>query len=401
MKKFFWSLAAAFAVAISGFGAATTTGTGGSGRVTFYTNTVSVASQSKFNIIAGSGISFLATNNAGSSQVDILLIANPAAGTGTRFQTNTVTVGTQTNLNLILGPNVFFRTTNNTTTGSADYYIYSFQTNFSSAVVTNALDVLGASTFSGPFFRPVAKTPVDGTIPLTGTNSWTVNTNDNTSFSLTGTATNGQRLLVTVSNYNPVAQIIITNLPGFYDQFARSNRTTWIIESNSITTLGFTYHTNLNNGLWVLDSWSGPEYALAFGSRLAASTNGATREITVDALAATNVWEFAFGETNVLATGTGLFKWRAPYAMTVVGLRASLSTVSSSGIPTVDINESGTTIISTKLTIDASELTSTTAATPYVLSDTAIADDAEITFDIDVAGTGAAGLKVKIYTTRP
>lgn len=114
----------------------------------------------------------------------------------------------------------------------------------------------------------------------------------------------------------------------------------------------------------------------------------------------TNIYEFSFGETNVLATGTTVITWRAPHAMTIVDLRASLGTVSSSGIPTVDINEGGTTIISTKLTIDASEKTSTTAAAAYVLSDAAIADDAEITFDIDVAGTGAAGLKVKIYYTR-
>lgn len=106
-------------------------------------------------------------------------------------------------------------------------------------------------------------------------------------------------------------------------------------------------------------------------------------------------------ETTAITTGTAKVTWRAPFAFTVKDLRASLSTVSSSGVPTVDINEGGTTIISTKLTIDASEKTSTTAATPYVLSDSAIADDAEITFDIDVAGTGAAGLKVKIFYTKP
>ena len=47
-----------------------------------------------------------------------------------------------------------------------------------------------------------------------------------------------------------------------------------------------------------------------------------------------------------------------------------------------------------------SEKTSTTAATAAVISDSAIADDAELTFDIDTAGTGAAGLKVRIYYTR-
>jgi hypothetical protein len=115
----------------------------------------------------------------------------------------------------------------------------------------------------------------------------------------------------------------------------------------------------------------------------------------------TNIYEFAIGdETTAITTGTAKVTWRAPHAMTVKDLRASLTTVSSSGIPTVDINEGGTTIISTKLTIDASEKTSTTAAAAFVLSDSAIADDAEITFDIDVAGTGATGLKVKIYYTR-
>lgn len=113
------------------------------------------------------------------------------------------------------------------------------------------------------------------------------------------------------------------------------------------------------------------------------------------------VYEFALGdETNAIATGTSFITWRAPWAFTVTAVRASVSTASSSGLPTVDINEGGSTILSTKLTIDANEKTSTTAANAAVISDTAIADDAEITFDIDTAGTGAKGLKVKIYGYR-
>jgi hypothetical protein len=106
-------------------------------------------------------------------------------------------------------------------------------------------------------------------------------------------------------------------------------------------------------------------------------------------------------ESTTLTTGTAKRTFRMPFAFTVTGVRASLSTASSSGIPTVDINEGGTTILSTKLTIDANELTSTTAATAAVVSDTAWADDAEITIDIDVAGTGAQGLKVYINGYRP
>jgi hypothetical protein len=91
-----------------------------------------------------------------------------------------------------------------------------------------------------------------------------------------------------------------------------------------------------------------------------------------------------------------------PYAMTVTAVRASLSTAQASGsIFTVDINEGGTTILSTKLTIDNTEKTSTTAATAAVISDSALADDAEITIDIDQIGDGTAkGLKVTIIGTR-
>jgi hypothetical protein len=114
---------------------------------------------------------------------------------------------------------------------------------------------------------------------------------------------------------------------------------------------------------------------------------------------------FALSDTTTaITTGTAKLTVRMPYAFTLLsgaaGVRASLSTASSSGIPTVDINENGTTILSTKLTIDATEKTSTTAAVPAVISDTSLADDAEITFDIDVAGTGAVGLVVWLIGRR-
>jgi hypothetical protein len=108
----------------------------------------------------------------------------------------------------------------------------------------------------------------------------------------------------------------------------------------------------------------------------------------------------ASDETTALTTGTAKATFRMPFAMTLTAVRASLTTASSSGTPTIDINENGSTILSTKLTIDASEKTSTTAAAAAVISDTALADDAEITIDIDVAGTGAAGLKVTLIGTK-
>ena len=101
-------------------------------------------------------------------------------------------------------------------------------------------------------------------------------------------------------------------------------------------------------------------------------------------------------ETTALTIGVGKVTFRMPFAMTVSAVRASLTTAQTSGtIFTVDINEAGVSILSTKLTIDNTEKTSTTAAAASVISDASLADDAEITIDIDQIGDGTAkGLKV-------
>ena len=99
-------------------------------------------------------------------------------------------------------------------------------------------------------------------------------------------------------------------------------------------------------------------------------------------------------ESTAITTGTAKLTFRMPFAMTLTEVRGSLSTASSSGNPAFDVNEGGVSIFSNTLTIDANEKTSTTAATAAVISDTTLADDAEITIDIDTAGTNAKGAKI-------
>jgi hypothetical protein len=99
---------------------------------------------------------------------------------------------------------------------------------------------------------------------------------------------------------------------------------------------------------------------------------------------------------TTLTTGTSKAYFRIAGSFTVTGVRASLLTAQSSGsIFTIDINENGSSILSTKLTIDNNETTSTTAATPAVVSDASLASDSEITIDIDQC-TGGIGLIVTI-----
>jgi hypothetical protein len=132
-------------------------------------------------------------------------------------------------------------------------------------------------------------------------------------------------------------------------------------------------------------------------SSTAASTYGTIAQAKAEYLVCA-----ASDESTALTTGTAKVTFRMPYAMTLTGVRCSLTTAQASGsIFTVDINESGTTILSTKLTIDNTEKTSTTAAAAAVISDAALADDAEITIDIDQIGDGTAkGLKITLIGTR-
>ncbi len=94
--------------------------------------------------------------------------------------------------------------------------------------------------------------------------------------------------------------------------------------------------------------------------------------------------------------------FRAPFAMEITAVRASVTTAPTNGTVQVDINEDGVSILSTVIEIDATEKTSTTAATPAVISDGVIADDAEITIDVDAVGgtVAGAGLKVVLFYKR-
>jgi hypothetical protein len=105
-------------------------------------------------------------------------------------------------------------------------------------------------------------------------------------------------------------------------------------------------------------------------------------------------------ETTDLTTGAAKVTFRAPFAMTITGVRANVNTAPVGSTIIVDINEAGSTIMATnKLSIDATEETSVTAATAAGITDSSIADDAEITLDIDQIGSSTAGkgLKVTIY----
>lgn len=105
--------------------------------------------------------------------------------------------------------------------------------------------------------------------------------------------------------------------------------------------------------------------------------------------------------STALTVGTGKESFRLPYPVTLTAIRGSLKTAQASGsILTVDVKQNGTSILSTLLTFDNGEKTTTTAATPAVISTASLTDDAEITIDITQVGSGGAGLKIALIFTR-
>lgn len=140
------------------------------------------------------------------------------------------------------------------------------------------------------------------------------------------------------------------------------------------------------------------------------------KALTADALAGSNLGTAAVSllvsdpNGSAITTGDGKCYFRVPSSlngMNLIAVAASVDTVSSSGIPTVQLRRkrsgSDVDMLSTKLTIDASETDSSTAAAAAVIdaSNDDVATGDRIYIDIDVAGTGAKGLAVEMQFRLP
>lgn len=108
-------------------------------------------------------------------------------------------------------------------------------------------------------------------------------------------------------------------------------------------------------------------------------------------------------DATALSVAEDLFQYVVPSwlnGLSLVGVIASVTTASSSGLPGFGIRKNASTeMLSTNVTIDANELSSDTAATPAVIKSDgsqAVATGDVIHFDCDVAGTGAKGAFVEL-----
>jgi hypothetical protein len=139
----------------------------------------------------------------------------------------------------------------------------------------------------------------------------------------------------------------------------------------------------------------------------------ATRAVTPDGLAG-SVYGKRAVEINVidaataLTTGDGKAYFFVTPELTgynLVDAQAAVTTVSSSGTPTIQIANvtDSVDMLSTRITIDANEKTSYTAATPAVIDTTKddVVTGDQLRIDVDVAGTSTSGLWVMLTFQLP
>jgi hypothetical protein len=150
----------------------------------------------------------------------------------------------------------------------------------------------------------------------------------------------------------------------------------------------------------------------AFGATLiddaaasnARTTLGVVIGTDVAALTGTNAAEMLFvipvgAPATDLTTGTGKVTWTfGPDAFTITDIGADVKTAPTGSILIADVNEAGTSIMTTnKLDIDVSETSTETAATAPGLTDTAIAANAIMSIDIDQVGSTIAGQELNVW----
>ncbi|MDA8137937.1 MAG: hypothetical protein M0036_04715 [Desulfobacteraceae bacterium] len=108
--------------------------------------------------------------------------------------------------------------------------------------------------------------------------------------------------------------------------------------------------------------------------------------------------------TAITATDNPKKTIRAPWAFTLTDVKASCRVAPTGANLIIDVNEAttGTSVLSTKITIEAGEYTSEDATTQPVIGDSAIANDSLLEIDFDQVGSTIAGAEVVVtlYGTR-
>lgn len=100
-------------------------------------------------------------------------------------------------------------------------------------------------------------------------------------------------------------------------------------------------------------------------------------------------------ETEDVTTGV-VYTWRMPYAFNLTAVKASATVAPVGADLQIQLTHNGANVLSTVLSIDAGETTSTTANTAAVIGTSSLLNDAEMKVVINQVGSTTAGSGVKV-----
>ncbi len=148
---------------------------------------------------------------------------------------------------------------------------------------------------------------------------------------------------------------------------------------------------------------------LAYTAARTSAAWGTNREIAFDTaemirLLTTGMlfeWVIALSHPDgTISAATGVVTFPVPADVEVADLLLFVTEPSTSGNVVADVNLGGTSVLSTKITVEQGENSSSTAATPYVFTRTSWDQGEVLTIDFDSAGLNAEGASITIRGQR-
>jgi len=101
-------------------------------------------------------------------------------------------------------------------------------------------------------------------------------------------------------------------------------------------------------------------------------------------------------ETSDLETGDNKAQIRLPFQFELTDITANVNIAPVGSAISIQVQEDGSDILSTPITIDVTDTTSESAATQPVISDSTLASNSIISIDLDIIGSSTAGTGLKI-----
>ena len=158
----------------------------------------------------------------------------------------------------------------------------------------------------------------------------------------------------TVANSETAFGIVAEDIADSSNGFVAINGIIHGVNTNAFTEGDILYLSTATPGAFTNVKPASPNYIVVVGyvAKKSATDGHILLHVQNDTRQAVEIQLAASDETTALTTGTAKVTFRMPHAMTLTSVRASLTTAQASGsIFTVDINQGGTSVLGTKLTI--------------------------------------------------